>query len=51
MCHENELIDLVRRWIDDLGVREEAIRLLTRIDEETEVVRRARDPYGTDFRP
>lgn len=50
MCHEQELLDVLRRWIDDSHVREEAVRLLARIGEEEKAVRRERDPYGDDDR-
>lgn len=52
-CHEQELIEVLRRLVADSdsdGAKDEAVRLLERIDEEEEAIRRERDPYGDDYR-
>ncbi len=50
MCREQDLRDVLRRVLaDESGAKGEAQRLLDRMDEDDEAVRRERDPYGNDF--
>lgn len=54
MCHEEELIEVLRDLVgatehSPSNARERAQRLLGRIDDEQESIRRAEDPYGNDF--
>lgn len=49
MCFERELLDILRRSvlsIQDDDLREEARRLLERINTMEEAVRREDDPFG-----